>query len=139
MAPGLLEAGPPDEAEPNDLGLTGPENAAATAWQDAAAAEAGTPFGWPIGWTVIALLILPLAWRRRAEPAGGLALALLASALGLELSFLVVSISSDMRYHLWPLAASPLAVILLADSIQLRSRRAIAGAKVGSCINWRSG
>jgi hypothetical protein len=122
VPPGLPEAGPPDEAEPNDIGLNGPQSDAATAWQDAAAVEAGTPLGWPILWTLIALLLLPAAWRRRSEPAGGLVLALLASALTLEASFLVISIASDLRYHLWPMAASALALILLSHSISLNRR-----------------
>jgi hypothetical protein len=126
VAPGLAEAAPPDEAEPNDLGLAGPHSAAATAWQDLAAIEAGTPLGWPIMWTVVALLLAPVAWRRRSEPAGGIALALVASALTLEASFLVVSIASDLRYHLWPMAASALAAILLGDRIAPTRRCAFA-------------
>jgi len=129
VEPDLPEAGPPDEAEPNDIGLTGPQNAAATAWQDAAAFEASTPLGWPIVWTAIALLLVPAAWRRRGEPAAGLALALLASALALEASFLVISIASDLRYHLWPMAASALALILLSDGLALNRRSSmISGA-----------
>jgi hypothetical protein len=127
VPPGLPEAGPPDEAEPNDIGLTGPQSGAATAWQDAAAVEAGTPLGWPILWTLIALLLAPAAWRRRGEPAGGLALALLASALTLEASFLVISIASDLRYHLWPMAASALALILLSDRIALTRSSMVSG------------
>jgi hypothetical protein len=135
VPPGLPEAGPPDEAEPNDIGLDGPQSDAATAWQDAAAVEAGTPLGWPILWTLIALLLVPAAWRRRSEPAGGLALALLASALTLELSFLVISIASDLRYHLWPMAASALALILLFDRISLNRRSSLfTGALLGLVV-----
>jgi hypothetical protein len=71
---------------------------------------------------------VPAAWRRRIEPAGSLALALLASALTLELSFLVISIASDLRYHLWPMTASALALILLADDLRLGRTERIAGA-----------
>src|SRR5207302_11007693 len=101
---------------------------------DAAAAEAATPFGWPIFWTAIAALLLPAAWRRRSEPAADIALALLASALTLEASFLAISIASDLRYHLWPMAASALALILLFDRITLRSRAAMAGIALLGCI-----
>ena len=136
VPPGLPEAGPPDEAEPNDIGLNGPQSDAATAWQDAAAVEAGTPLGWPILWTVIALLLVPLAWGRRGESAGGFALALLASALTLEASFLVISIASDLRYHLWPMAASALALILLSDSISLKRRSSLpSGVLLGLVLH----
>jgi hypothetical protein len=135
VPPGLPESGPPDEAEPNDIGLGGPHSDAVTAWQDAAAFEAGTPLGWPILWTVIGLLLVPAAWRRRSEPSAGVALALLASALTLEASFLVISIASDLRYHLWPMVASALALILLSDLISLNRRSSLfSGVLLGLVI-----
>jgi hypothetical protein len=119
VAAGLPEAGPPDEAEENSLGLLGPRSPAMPQWQSVAGGEAGTPLGWPIVWTALALCLLSAAWRRRLDAAGGLALSLVASALVLEASFLVVSIASDLRYHLWPMMASALALILLADRLAL--------------------
>lgn len=119
VAPNLPDVAPPIEAEPNDLGLGTPSSGLASTWQDAAALEAATPLGWPIVWTLLAALLLPVAWRRRQEPEGGLALTLLASALTLEASFLVISIASDLRYHLWPMAASGLALILLVRNLRL--------------------
>ena len=130
VAPGLPDAAPPVEAEPNDLGLQTPGSPIAAAWQDAAAAEAATPVGWPIVWTVVALFILLPALRRRDEPAGRLALALLGSAIALELSFLAISIASDLRYHLWPMIASPLALILLSDDLRLKRHEWIAWGAV---------
>jgi hypothetical protein len=115
VPPGLPDAGPPAEAEPNTVDLTGPQSDLAYTWQEAAAAEAATPLGWPVFWTATALMLVPFAWRRRSEPAGSLALALVVSAVALEASFLVISIASDLRYHLWPMAASALALILLSD------------------------
>jgi hypothetical protein len=128
VAPNLPDAAPPLEAEPNDLGLASPSSPIAEAWQDAAAIEAATPLGWPIVWTLAGLLLVPGAWRRRCDPAGGLALALLASALTLEASFLVISIASDLRYHLWSMAAAALALILLSNDLRLSRREWIVGA-----------
>ena len=125
---GLTDAAPPIEAEPNDLGLAGPSSALAAGWQDAAAVEAATPLGWPVVWTAVGLFLLPIAWRRRAESAGGLALALIVSGLSLEASFLIVSIASDLRYHLWPMLAAPLALILLGDDLRAPRRQGIIGA-----------
>ena len=127
IPPNLQELAPPDEAEPNDLGLKSPASPLMPAWQSIAAAEAGTPLGWPIVWTLIALLLVPAAWRRRAEAPGGLALALIASVLTLEASFLVISIASDFRYHLWSVAASALALILLSGDLRLKRPASIAG------------
>lgn len=134
VAPGLPDAAPPVEAEPNSLGLQTPSSPIAAAWQDVAAAEAATPIGWPIIWTVVALFILLPARRRRDEPVGRLALALLASAIALELSFLAISIASDLRYHLWPMIASPLALILLSDDLRLKRHEWVACGAVLSTI-----
>ena len=120
VEPNLPDIAPPIEAEPNRLGLATSRSSFAAAWQNGAAAEAATPLGWPITWTTIALLLLPAAWRRRFERAGGLALALLVSALSLEASFLVISIASDLRYHLWSMTAAALALILLGDDFSLK-------------------
>ena len=122
VAPGLIEAAPPDEAEPNQVGLAGPQSPVVPKWQAIAGTETATPLGWPIAWTALALLMLPISWRRREDPTGGLALALLLSALALEASFLAVSISSDLRYHLWPMTAAALALILLSDRLGLSRR-----------------
>jgi hypothetical protein len=127
VPPGLIDAGPPDEAEPNDEGLETPPSPLVPVWQAAAAFEAATPLGWPVVWTAVGLLLLPFACRRRGEPAGALALALLVSALILEASFLVISISSDLRYHLWPMTAAALALILLGDRLKLSRTAFIAG------------
>jgi hypothetical protein len=124
VPPDLPEASPPDEAEQNDLRLSGPKGPATAAWQQAAAVEAGTPLGWPIAWTVVAALLLPAAWRRRGEPAASTALAMIVSVLTLEASFLVISIASDLRYHLWSMTASALVLILLSD--RFRSSRVFA-------------
>jgi hypothetical protein len=126
VAPGLPDIKPPSEAEPNDVGLAAPNGNFASSWQDAAGIEASTPIGWPIVWTVVAWLLVPAAWRRRDDAAGALALALLASAITLEASFLLISIASDLRYHLWSMAASALALILIADNLAMKRSAWIA-------------
>lgn len=117
---GLIAADPPRDSEPNSLGLTAPTSPVAEAIQVAGAIEAGMPLGWPIIYTLTALYGFSVAVERGRTPAAGLALALAGSALMTEMSFLVVSIASDLRYHLWTMAASALAVILLADGTRLR-------------------
>ena len=128
VPPNLPEAGPPDESEENDVGLRNPRSPLMPAWQSVAAAEAATPLGWPIVWTLVAVLLVHTAWRQRSEPEGDVALTLLASALTLEASFLVVSIASDFRYHLWSVAAVPLALILLANDLRFNRRQWVGAA-----------
>jgi len=134
VAPGLPDAAPPVEAEPNDLGLETPQSPVAGTWQDIAAAEAATPLGWPIFWTIVAAVLLPAAWRRRNDASGSLALALIASALALEISFFAISIASDLRYHLWPMAASALALILLSDNPRLQRREWLGAGLVVALV-----
>lgn len=126
----LSGAAPPIEAEPNHLGLETPPHAFASSWQDAAAIEAATPLGWPVTWTFLGLFLLPRAFKRRSDPAGSLAFTLLVSSVTLEASFLVVSIASDLRYHLWSVAAVPLALILLASKPRF-SRAALIALVAG--------
>ncbi len=107
-------AAPPANAEPNTLGLPSP-GAAAHGWQALAAVVVETPLGWPVMWIVAALTALTACGTRPIDPAGRLAAALLVSALALEASFAVLSIASDLRYHLWSMIATALAITLLAD------------------------
>ena len=124
IPPGRIGAEPPAVSTDNPYGLTAPTSGLSQAIQHAGAAEAGTPLGWPMFWTFLAVVAAPFAWARRNDPAAGLALALAASAIGLEASFLIVSIASDLRYHLWAMTASALAVILLASGFRLSRGRA---------------
>ncbi len=114
IPPGRIDAAPPDEAEANDLSLKTPPSPLVPVWQDLAGWQEQTPAGWPIIWTTLSLFLLPLAFRRRGEPAGSIAFALLVSALSLEASFFFISIASDLRYHTWPMTASALGLILLS-------------------------
>lgn len=104
-------AAPPAESEPNDLALGSPR--AQVAWFSVIAGWlADGPVGAPVLALAAALAVLALA-RPAQSPAHALAVPLALSAAAMELSFLVVSISSDWRYHLWSMLAAWLAVILL--------------------------
>lgn len=118
VPPGLPEAAPPESGEPNDLGLGNPVHPAARIWMRLAAVEAGTPLGWPILWTAVAAIIALALVRAERSPASEFGFALACSALGLEASFLVISIASDLRYHLWSMLASGLAAILVVPSLR---------------------
>ena len=118
-------AAPPSESEPNDAGLVSPGGAAACA---AALADwiGATPFGWPILWFAASLAVLALAGPSQG-PAPALAFALALSAAVLEASFAAISISADLRYHLWPMLATALAWTLLAGTPLPRRGLWIAG------------
>ncbi|WP_375394956.1 hypothetical protein [uncultured Sphingomonas sp.] len=122
------DANPPRATEPNALGLGSPGRVA-VAWQRFAGALVETPLGWPIAWIVVAVVALVVA-TGRPRPARDMATALLGSALLLEASFAVLSIASDLRYHLWPMIATAAAAVLLADGTPLPRRVAWGGAFV---------
>jgi hypothetical protein len=104
---------PPAKAEPNDLGLISPRSPAVHWWQILTRGLLETPFGWPIFWIVLGLWGLCVAYRRTPGTREALATALLVSALAQEASFAVLSISSDLRYHLWAMLATALAWVLI--------------------------
>jgi hypothetical protein len=118
-------AAPPVGSEPNSLGLPSP-GAAAVMVARIGGVIAETPLGWPIAWIPVTVTALWIAVRRARSPVRNLALALTASALTLEASFLIVSIASDLRYHLWPMIATALAVTLLASERPLPRRPMLA-------------
>jgi hypothetical protein len=124
---GLMSAQPLVTAEPNDLGLTSP-GAWAVRFAHAGGWIAETPLGWPVCWIVVALTALWIAAARATSPARDMALALVVSALTLEASFAAISIASDLRYHLWSMAATALAVVLLAGERPVPRRVLAIGA-----------
>jgi hypothetical protein len=123
---GWESAIPLSESEPNDLGLGSP-GAGAGGVAIAAGWLVDTPLAWPVVWIVIAALGV---WVAAARPSGqprDLALALAVSALSLEASFAIVSIASDLRYHLWPMLATALMAVLLLAEGRVPRRAMIAG------------
>ncbi|WP_242185916.1 hypothetical protein [Sphingomonas sp. CARO-RG-8B-R24-01] len=122
-APGAL---PPVRSQPNDLGLTSP-GAAATVWQTIEGWTVDTPLGWPIAFLCCALIGLTVALRRHVGAIRDFALALLVSAVLLETSFLVLSIASDLRYHLWSMVATTVAIVLLVAERALTRRELMVG------------
>ncbi|WP_267397327.1 hypothetical protein [Sphingomonas sp. GC_Shp_1] len=112
-------AAPPLQDEPNEFALRDP-GAGARAWQHLAAALVEWPIGWPVLWAVLAAAALVPALRTDSA-AARLAAALLVSALSLEASFAVLSIASDLRYHLWAITATAIAVLLLGRPVWRRA------------------
>lgn len=120
-------AAPPGTGEPNTLGLGNP-GASARTWQRMAGWLTETPLGWPIAWVVAALAGVVVAVARPVSAPCDLALALLVSALAQEASFSVLSIASDLRYHLWPMVATALALVLLRAEGPWPRRVVVIGA-----------
>lgn len=95
---------PPSRTEPNRWDLPDPHDTAVLAWMAVAGILVGTPLCWPIVWTFAGAVGLRLCWRGQSVRES-MARALFASAIVQEASFLAISISSDLRYHLWSMVA----------------------------------
>ena len=115
-------------SESNSLGLTDPWTHVASRWQTLAGALTEWPVGWPIVWVTLGAFGVWIALDSPAAAPRRLALALFGSALCLEASFAVVSISSELRYHLWPILAVALgwAVVLQPKVVARHARLMLA-------------
>jgi hypothetical protein len=134
---GLMDAWPPSQSQPNVQGLGDP-GPLASWWIETTEALADTPLGWPIIWLALAMAALVEALRRAVSPLRDLALALVISALALEVSFVAISIAADLRYHLWPMTAAALGVILLFADAQ-PPRRMLAASVLALVLVIASG
>lgn len=118
------QAVPQAQSLPNKFGLGSPEHQVA-GYDRFAGWLANSPLGAPILALAVALAVLALA-RPTQSAAHGIAVPLALSATAMELSFLVVSIASDWRYHLWSMLAAWLSAILLVTEPLPRRRVRIA-------------
>ncbi|WP_293976328.1 hypothetical protein [Sphingomonas sp.] len=123
------DAAPPAASEKNDFGLGGPPGFLGRGLIAAAWLQSETPLGWPFAWLALALVTLWAA-RDGRSPAAALGVALAFSAVVMSASYAVVSIASDLRYHLWSMVAAALALVLLATADALDRRRLRIGLGV---------
>jgi hypothetical protein len=120
------DAIPPLDSEVNEYGLGARATPAGKALIDAATVMAASPLGWPYLWLALAVGLLWASARAEGDGQVRLGRALLLSAACMSASFAVVSIASDLRYHLWSMTAAALGLILLADARAIDRGRGIA-------------
>ncbi len=113
----------PADSEPNAYGLGVPGNRLTRGLQWLAAIVAETPLGSPAVWLVLAGCIGWALHGSARQPARDIGLALILSATLMTASFAVVSIASDLRYHLWLMAATGLAAVMLSSCRGVEWRR----------------
>lgn len=105
------------ETEPNEFGFDFVPNALTLAIREAGLFQAATPAGWPVTWVALSIGCLILAPGLRPGPARSLFVALAASSVTYGASYLVFSVASDLRYHLWTMIAAALAVAIAAGEL----------------------
>lgn len=113
---GQPNAAAPPDSQPNDLGLGRRRDPVLDGVATLVRAVAATPFGWPAVWLVGSLGLWATAAATPRSPLRDTALALTTSAASMLLSFAVVSIASDLRYHLWAMVATTLGGVALAGA-----------------------
>ena len=123
---GQPNAGAPPDSQPNRLGLGGGGTWRMRNFAAITRAIAATPFGWPVVWLAASLGLWATAAGAPRSPPRDLALALALSAALMTLSFAVVSIAADLRYHLWALVATTGAGVLLSTCPDLPRPKMIA-------------
>ena len=106
-----------------------PSNGAARIY-NAALRTSQTPFGWPATWLALAGAVLIVG---RRLPSRTLSVPLATSALLYGGGYLVISVASDLRYHLWTIVAALLAAVLTAADL-LRGARAGRGRGIAAAL-----
>ncbi len=107
----------------NPAAIGEPATQAAALLAPVAAFVAATPAGVPAVWLVLACGVLWALAGAPVQPARTLGLALAGSGVVQTASFAVVSIASDLRYHLWLMVATMLAAAHLAACRDVPERR----------------
>ncbi|WP_256326040.1 hypothetical protein [Sphingomonas sp. NFR15] len=108
------------QSAPNPWGYRIARNPLQRAFDWLAVQTCRTPLGWPICWIALALGMVYAAW---GVPGVTMPLALSAALYGG--GYLVLSVASDLRYHLWTMLAAGLAFAFAVDSGVARHRLVI--------------
>lgn len=104
----------PDQSDPNPWNFAVRPTAPITALDRLVFDLESTPLEWPIWWMGVAAGLLLLAPRLQSRT---LVTALSSSSLLYGLGYLVLSVASEMRYHLWTMIAALLAAVLTASEL----------------------
>ena len=104
----------PDQPRPNPYGFEVQPTVIASFAFTAATAHASLPFGWPAWWLAVAAGVLILA---PTLPSRTVIAPLAASALLYGCGYLVLSVASDLRYHLWTMLAALAAAVLASGDL----------------------
>lgn len=130
----LPNAMSPVDPEPNNLGLGRKPSDAEWTFADVGAAWSTLPPAWPCFWLALAIVALWPAAQAPGGPERDVALALLLSAVCGGLSYGVISVASDLRYHLWTMLAAAMGITLLAGGGAIRRRHLVALTAVACAV-----
>ncbi|QNA84026.1 hypothetical protein G4G27_08525 [Sphingomonas sp. So64.6b] len=132
------------ESAPNDWGYRVPPNALLSAIDGVALASAHTPLDWPIVWLALAFGVLTIAGNL---PSRGIVIPVALSALLYGLGYSVFSVAAELRYHLWTMLATAIALAITAADL-MRENSGVSRQRLfwgftpamtvtALCIGWR--
>lgn len=101
------------QSDPNPWQYRVAPNPARTVIASLATASLTTPLGWPACWIALAFALVVLRPSLASAGSADVAPALAWSALLYALSYLPLSVASEVRYHFWTIAATGIAAALL--------------------------
>lgn len=104
------------QSDPNAWGFAEPPNRLRDAIAGLAGMSLASPFGWPACWLAVAVAVL-LSGARGDE---SLARPLAWSALLYGMSYLPLSVATEVRYHLWTTIAAALGAAMAVDILTRR-------------------
>lgn len=134
VGPDQPQADPPADGTADIDALAMHPNPAGQGLIAAAHLMAISPLGWPICWLVVSAGLL-WAGAELGDPQARLGRALALSACCMGITVPILNVASELRYHLWPMVAAALALILLLDTRALDRRRGfIAGGILFAAI-----
>jgi len=119
------------EGPPNDWGYHVTDNRMLRVIDGLAVASAHTPLGWPIVWIALAA---GAAIATRGLACAPLAFPLALSSLLYGSGYLIFSVASELRYHLWTELAALLALVLVGSEIQAVPRWRLVFAFAPACL-----
>lgn len=130
-----VEGPAPDKAIDNEWGFVVPPNPALRLINQLAVWSIHTPLGWPIWWMALASGLLILS---RTMPSRWLIAPIAVSALAYGLGYLLFSVSSELRYHLWTITGTMIAAAYVSADLlnghSVSRRRAIASLAPALCV-----
>ena len=106
-------------SDPNPWGYSVAPNAVRSAVATAATWQLATPLGWPCVWIALGVGLLML---RPGLRDGDVAVAMAWSAVLYALSYLPLSVASEVRYHFWTMSAVGIAAAVMLGRGDLRRR-----------------
>jgi hypothetical protein len=132
-----------EQADTNPWNYKLPPNSLRSAIVRAALWSADTPLGWPICWTALSVGGLILASRL---PSRLIIVPIALSSVLYALTYLPMSVASEMRYHLWTMTAGLIVTVIVAADLTHRPnlpwwRLSLAAAPfvivTGLAVTWR--